>query len=916
MHRRHALPPLLAALLASLPPAAARADLLISEMCDPRLDYATDRFIEIYNAGTSPVDLADWHLVAVANNVDAFTWALSGTIDPGEALVAGDATTVDTFPVDFPADAWSSANGNWNGKIGDGARLVDPSSVIVDYAVVDGTRFENADYKRIYTVTAPNTTYTPAEWSSIPVDHASQGTPGTHSTQPPVPVPVITSVTIDPIAPLAGETVNVQAIVTDAASTITSVTLAWGTSSGSLPDSIAMPTLIGNVRRTATPIPGQSEGVTVYYRIRAVNAAGGSTTTAIYSYMLPVSVAIAAIQGGTASSPYVGQPVVTAGVVTGVYGTYAALQDGSGPWNGVWVNPSTGLAAGDSVSVRGIVSESTATGFEGTTVLTTLLVLANVHGTPLPPASAVPTVSTGAEAYEGVLLHVAGAVCTDADVGRGWAADDGSGACVVGHLGSPEATTLGTVYDVTGIVRDSSDPYLVEPRDASDVVWIADPAPPSVTHVAAPDPAHVVVTFSEDVEPVSAGTAGNYGIAGLTVAAAVRDASDFAVVTLSVSAMTEGPYVLSVDDVEDLFGNATSGAAFPFQYVDWTAPAGYYDAAQGLSGQALRLALHGIIDGHVAHSYDFAWSAYYTTDDKPNGKVWDIYSDVPGGAPPYEYTFGVDEGGTGGTEGTGYTREHSFPKSWFGGEVAPMFTDLFALYPCDAHVNGNRGTFPYGEVASPDWISLNGSRRGNCSSPGYSGVAFEPIDAYKGDLARTYFYMSTRYATEDAAWPGGPMTDGADLLPWAVDLLLAWHEQDPVSQKEIERNGTIHGFQGNRNPFIDHPEFAEAVWGDAVGVDPSGTLQLALQPGAPNPFGASTTIRFALAHRTAGVSLSVFDVSGRLVRALRDGTLDAGVYESTWDGRDGAGNRVASGTYFIRLVAGDRTLVRKATRVR
>ena len=84
---------------------------------------------------------------------------------------------------------------------------------------------------------------------------------------------------------------------------------------------------------------------------------------------------------------------------------------------------------------------------------------------------------------------------------------------------------------------------------------------------------------------------------------------------------------------------------------------------------------------------------------------------------------------------------------------------------------------------------------------------FEPIDAYKGDFARSYFYMTVRYYTEDGSWPGSDMTDGADLLPWAQDMLIEWHQSDPVSDKERERNQVIYGFQGNRNPFIDRPDF-------------------------------------------------------------------------------------------------------------
>ena len=334
-----------------------------------------------------------------------------------------------------------------------------------------------------------------------------------------------------------------------------------------------------------------------------------------------------------------------------------------------------------------------------------------------------------------------------------------------------------------------------------------------------------------------------------------------------------------------------------------------------MTGEDLRSALHEIIDDHTSRSYDFAWTAYYTTDDKPNGKVWDIYSDIPGGTPPYEYTFGVDEGGIGGTEGRGYTREHSWPKSWFGGEVSPMYSDLFALYPCDAHVNGNRGVDPYGEVANPVWVSLNGSKRGPCSYPGYSGSVFEPIDAFKGDLARTYFYMATRYYTEDTAWPGSPMTDGADILPWAISLLLEWHLQDPVSQKEIDRNSTIFGLQLNRNPFIDHPEFAQRVFGDISGVGEEVPVHFTLGQAVPNPFNPTTKISYSIS-RDEFVSLVIYSLDGRVVKTLVGQQLPRGNYEVTWTGVDNNSRRVASGTYLYRLKAGQFTELRKMTLVK
>jgi endonuclease I len=240
-------------------------------------------------------------------------------------------------------------------------------------------------------------------------------------------------------------------------------------------------------------------------------------------------------------------------------------------------------------------------------------------------------------------------------------------------------------------------------------------------------------------------------------------------------------------------------------------PTGYYDPAQGLTGTPLRQALHTIIDNHSVKSYSSLWTHFQNTDKKTNGKVWDMYSDNPGGTPPYEFTFSSDQCGNYSGESDCYNREHSWPKSWFN-DLAPMESDLFHLYPTDGYVNNIRGNYPYGEVSNPNYTSQNGGKRGPNTFPGYTGTVFEPINEYKGDFARTYFYMCTRYYTEDAGWDVTDMTDKANLKAWALDLMKKWNEQDPVSAKEVARNNAVYAIQGNRNPFIDHPEYACVIW--------------------------------------------------------------------------------------------------------
>ena len=246
-------------------------------------------------------------------------------------------------------------------------------------------------------------------------------------------------------------------------------------------------------------------------------------------------------------------------------------------------------------------------------------------------------------------------------------------------------------------------------------------------------------------------------------------------------------------------------------------PSSYYNSANGKTGTNLELALHKIIRGHTRRSYSQLWTDFQTTDKKSNGKVWDMYSDVPGGTPSYEYTFSSDQCGTYSAESDCYNREHSFPKSWWGGGTSStdtMYTDLFHLVPTDGYVNYKRNNYPYGEVSSASWTSSNGCKVGSCSYTGYSGTVFEPIDEYKGDFARNYFYMATRYKNLIDSWgSNSDMLDGSEFSSWALNLLLDWHEQDPVSQKEIDRNNDVYGIQGNRNPFIDHPEYVPRIWG-------------------------------------------------------------------------------------------------------
>ena len=197
-------------------------------------------------------------------------------------------------------------------------------------------------------------------------------------------------------------------------------------------------------------------------------------------------------------------------------------------------------------------------------------------------------------------------------------------------------------------------------------------------------------------------------------------------------------------------------------------------------------------------------------------------------------------------EGKAYNREHAMPKSWFNeGSNAtdyPMYTDLHHLFPTDYIVNEMRSNYPYGEVdksMKPTKQSEGGfSKFGICDpSIGYTVVngkprVFEPNDEYKGDLARVYFYMATCYEAykTNAGKERSPldwdksdktMLDGT-IYPffkeWAIKMLLRWAIEDPVSEKEINRNAAIFGRQKNRNPFVDYPGLEQYIWGSSTDV--------------------------------------------------------------------------------------------------
>lgn len=317
-------------------------------------------------------------------------------------------------------------------------------------------------------------------------------------------------------------------------------------------------------------------------------------------------------------------------------------------------------------------------------------------------------------------------------------------------------------------------------------------------------------------------------------------------------------------------------------------PQGYYDAAQGKVGNALKTALHNIIKDDDHLSYSGLWNAYQQTDMKVDGKVWDIYSDIPNGTPPYQFAFVTDQCGNYGGEGDCYNREHLWAQSWTNNDGIEK-TDLHHVYPTDGYVNNRRSNYAFGEVANASWTSQNGSKLGENTVSGYNGTVFEPIDEYKGDIARALMYVSVRYYTEDNSWNNSDMTNKSVLKDWAVAMLLRWHGEDPVDDKEINRNNAVYNIQNNRNPFVDYPEFANMIWDAHWNVD---EIQHAVMVNVwPNP--ATSTVNITGGNIDA---VYMYNAVGQLVVYL-DVDNDE---QSAIDVRG-----LCSGIYFMNVISGN-----------
>lgn len=247
---------------------------------------------------------------------------------------------------------------------------------------------------------------------------------------------------------------------------------------------------------------------------------------------------------------------------------------------------------------------------------------------------------------------------------------------------------------------------------------------------------------------------------------------------------------------------------------------GYYDAIEGKQDSVLKSTLSKIIRPHTAISYgsgtNSTWGVFYYSDQDDEGYCMDMYCDS------WKKFTSV------GAVVSGCNIEHSFAKSWWGGSKNDAYKDCYHLNPSNSTANSSRSNYPLGVPTSniKDQSKTGSLRVGKATYEGETFWVFEPKDEYKGDFARAYFYMATCYGDE-LTWRLDNKDVGSkyamrndsylEFRDWEIAVLLQWHRQDTVSEKERKRMDAVSDFQHNRNPFIDYPELVEYIWGNKKG---------------------------------------------------------------------------------------------------
>lgn len=336
-------------------------------------------------------------------------------------------------------------------------------------------------------------------------------------------------------------------------------------------------------------------------------------------------------------------------------------------------------------------------------------------------------------------------------------------------------------------------------------------------------------------------------------------------------------------------------------------PSGYYNTASG-TGYTLKTQLYNIIKNHADQGYGGLYVTYSTSDKdfyyENDGSLLDMYTENPTGS-ECEFFYGTnqDDGTLGTAECQRYNREHLIPQSVFG-SATPMYSDAHFVVPSDKYVNAQRGDLPFGKVNVATSTYSNGSKRGpnlnSGYSAGYSGSVFEPIDEFKGDIARMLLYFAVRYENQVASW-SFPMFNGTSNQVFtsnAINILLTWSNNDPVSNREIARNNAIYARQNNRNPFIDHPEYATTIWGSLLSNQTFDTLENVISV-YPNPtndhkINIDSTIEIN--------DLQLITINGQLMMEIKNPKLTNNSYSI---------ENIPNGFYFLRVTSENQSVVKK-----
>ncbi|PJA74224.1 hypothetical protein CO151_10465 [bacterium CG_4_9_14_3_um_filter_65_15] len=346
------------------------------------------------------------------------------------------------------------------------------------------------------------------------------------------------------------------------------------------------------------------------------------------------------------------------------------------------------------------------------------------------------------------------------------------------------------------------------------------------------------------------------------------------------------------------------------------APAGYYDTVDLASTATCRVTLHAVIDHHTVYPYTSSstdtWNILESADEDPlvSANILDVYKN---------HSYVKIGGGVG-----PYNREHSWPKSYgFSSESWVPYTDCHHLMLCDSSYNSSRGNKPFDDCLSGCTSRPADTYNGESGTNLYDTDSWEVWQGRKGDVARAMFYMDVRYEGDASSEPDLVLTDNQALIQVTdggvaymglTPALLEWHLDDPVDAREMLRNDVVYSYQGNRNPFVDHPEWADYLFGSGVisGVGDAPPAMVAIDRIAPNPFNPSTTVEYSV--RNPGhVVVRIYDLTGKVVCTLVDENKDARDYQVRWDGRDDSGQVVSSATYLCRIQAGSAAAMSKLT---